>query len=604
MPQHLQTLINIAASNYLKKEVRTKRKTTKMRSTYSIFALLTAVVLVASGCNPLKKMNKKHGLVKYTMSPDPLELHGDSIAISVSGRYPAKFFHKKAVANVRPVMKDFNGMIVKEFETIKLVGEKATGEGTKIMKSTGGSFSVSNKIPYESTMENVVLEIIVDAGFKTKTKTFTPVPFGKGTVITPLMVQSDEMPILGADKFTKVSPRKMNAEINYAIQSSVVRPEELTQADIEAVRKFMDKGVTYAYDWKSVEISSYASPDGETALNENLAGDRANTAAKALSAMFAKRKIAAGKTETLYKKSPKGEDWEGFKTKLQASNIEDKDMIIRVLGMYADDKKREEEIKNMAATYVILAEQILPPLRRSVITINAEEKAKTDDDLKRIVKENPSELTAEEILYTATLYNDLNQKLEVYKAAQSVHADDWRGHNNVGWVYVQQNKVSEAKTEFEKAEKAGSSEKVVMNNLGVVTRLMGDRKGAMAYYEKAKGAGKEVNYNIGILNIMDGKYADAVSNMSGNNTFNTALAQTLNGNTEGALNAIEASDAKATTEAYYLKAIIGARSSNKDMVINNLKAAIEKDASLKEKAAKDAEFLDYREDTSVSDLWK
>lgn len=575
-----------------------------MRTTYSVIGILTAVVLIASGCNPLKKMNKKHGMVNYTMTPDPLEMHGDSVAIDVSGRYPAKFFHKKAVANVTPVMKDAEtGTVVKEFETIKLVGEKAAGEGTKIMKASGGSFSVSNKIAYEPAMENVVLEINVEAGFKSKTMSFDPVPFGNGVVTTPLMVQSDEMPILGKDNFTKTSPRSIDAEINYDIQSSRINAKELKDEDMMAVDAFMEKGITYEYDWKSVNISSYASPDGETSLNENLADDRASSAAKALMNMFSKKKIEAGKAEGLYNKTPKGEDWDGFKTKLEASNIEDKDMIIRVLGMYSDDAKREEEIKNMSKTYTILAEEILPPLRRSVISIKAEEKAKSDDELKKLVKENPLELTMEEILHTATLYNDLNQKLEIFKAGQTVHPDDWRGHNNVGWVYVQQNKIEAAKAEFDKAQKASSSEKVVMNNLGVVTRLMGDRDGAMEYYEKAKGAGKEVNYNIGILNIMDGKYEDAVSNMSGMNTFNSALAQTLNGNTEGALNAIEASDAKATAEAYYLKAIIGARTSNKDMVVNNLKAAIEKDGDLKTKAKKDAEFLDYREDADVSGLW-
>ncbi|MDB9709505.1 hypothetical protein OAB13_06360 [Salibacteraceae bacterium] len=570
-----------------------KRKPIKMRSTYSGIAIIGALTLLAvTGCNPLNKMNKKHGIVKYTLDPNPLELHGDSLAIKVSGRYPAKFFHKKAVANVKPVMVDMNGNIVKEFENIKLVGEAAEGEGTKIMKA-GGSFSVSNKVPYESSMENVKLEVRVTAGFKTKTKEFDPVALGNGTVTTPLWVQSDEMPILGKDKFTKVSPRSISAELNYDIQSSNLKPAELKQDDIKAVEAFIAKGITYEYTWKSVEITSYASPDGETALNENLASDRANTAAKAITSLFSKKKIKA--TEDWYKKSPKGEDWMGFKTKMEASSIADKDMILRILGMYSDDTKREEEIKNLAATYTVIAEEILPPLRRSVIKINAEEEAKTDDELKQLVKENPSELTAEEILYTATLYNDLNEKLEVYKACAQVHADDWRGHNNVGYVLVLQNKVSEAKAQFEKAGKANAGEKIVMNNMGAVTRLMGDRKGAEEYYEKAKGAGSEVNYNIGILNIMDGNYEDAVSNMGSFNTFNAALAKTLNGSTEDAINTLEASEAKANAEGYYLKAIIGARTSNQEMVVQNLKAAIEKDNSLKAKAKGDAEFLNYRE---------
>ncbi|MEX2596425.1 MAG: hypothetical protein WEC59_05790, partial [Salibacteraceae bacterium] len=384
-----------------------------------------------------------------------------------------------------------------------------------------------------------------------------------------------------------------NAEINYDIQSSYVKPSELTQDDVKAVDAFMKKGTEYEYTWKSVDITSYASPDGESSLNENLASDRAGTASKAIMNLFRKNKIDGGKNEEMYKKSPKGEDWLGFKSAMEKSDIEDKDMILRILGMYNDDKKREEEIKNLSATYIVIAEKILPPLRRSVITINAEEEAKTDDELKQLVKENPAELTAEEILYTATLYNDLNEKLEVYKACASAHESDWRGSNNVGYIYVLQNKVSEAKAEFEKANKISADEKVVMNNMGVVSRLMGDEKAAKDYYEKAKGAGSEVNYNIGILNIMDAKYDDAVSNMGNFNTFNASLAKVLNGNNDDALNTLEASDSKATAEGYYLKAIIGARSSNQDMAFQNLKAAIEKDGSLKEKAKKDAEFINY-----------
>lgn len=578
------------------------RKPNKMKSTYSSIAIVSAIVLVAAtGCNPLKKMNKKHGLVKYTLAPDPLELHNDSVAINVSGRYPEKFFHKKAVATVKPVMKDATtGAIVKEFDTIKLIGEKAEGEGQKISWA-GGSFNVSKTVPYAANMENVIIEVLVEGAFKTKVKTFDPVAIGKGTVTTPLWVQSDEMPILGKDKFTKTSPRSVSAELNYAIQSSVIRPAELKQDDMKAVEAFLAKGVEYEYVYKGISMTSYASPDGESNLNENLASDRANTAAKALKSMFKKLKVEAGKDDALYTKTPKGEDWAGFKSKVQASDIADKDQIVRIVGMYNNDKEREEAIKNLAAVYTVLAEQILPPLRRSVIKINAEEEAKTKEELMDLVKSNPSELTIEEILYTASeYYNDLNEKLAIYKTAAQLFPADWRGHNNVGYILVLQNKVSEAKAQFDAAAKADNSSKVVMNNLGVVTRLMDDREKAMEYYEKAKGAGKEVNYNIGILNIMNAKYADAVSNMSGMNTFNSALAQLLNGNTDGALNTVEASEDKATAAGYYLKAILGARTKNMDMLKNNLTAAIEKDASLKAKAKKDAEFMEYRTDSAFT----
>ncbi len=571
-------------------------KLTKMKSINTGLLFFSAIAMVfTTGCNPLNKMNKKHGTVKYTLNPDPLEMHGDSVAFSVSGRYPEKFFNKKAVANVKPVMKDAEtGNVVKEFEALKLIGESAEGEGIK-MGWGGGSFNIEKTIPFNDNMANVVLEVQVEAGYKTKTKTFDPVPIGVGTITTPLWVQSDEMPILGKDNFTKVSPRSVSAEINYLIQSSVVQPKELKQEDIMGLDAFLEKGITYEYDYKSITITSFASPDGETALNDNLAGDRANSASKAVMKMFKKKKVEAGQNEELYKKMPQGEDWNGFKQKMEASDIADKDMILRILGMYNDDKKREEEIKNLAATYEVIAEEILPQLRRSVISIKAEEKAKTDEELMQITKDNPSELTIEEILYTATLYNDLNKKLEVYMTATSVHPDDWRGHNNVGYIMILQNKVADAKPHIEMAAKKDPSSKVVKNNMGVVTRLMGDAEKAMTYYEGAKGAGAEVNYNIGILNIMDGNYSDAVSNMGAMNTFNSSLAKLLNGETGGAMSTLEASDAKATAAGSYLKAVISARTADNDGVVNNLQAAFAKDASLKAKAKTDMEFYKLRE---------
>lgn len=574
-----------------------------MKSFNTAIMFLSVIALVfVTGCNPLKKMNKKHGMVKYTLTPDPLELHGDSVDISVSGRYPEKFFHKKAVANLVPVMKDAEtGEVVKEFETIKLVGEKAEGEGEKISWS-GGSFSMSKKVPYKENMRNIVLEVQVEAGYKTKTMKFDAVPIGHGTVTTPMWVQSDEMPILGKDKFTKTSPRSIEAEINYLIQSSTVRPQELKDADMKAVEMFIMKGDTLNYAYKSVNVTAYASPDGETSLNQNLASDRANTASKAMMGMFKKQKVEAGSDESLYNKTPKGEDWMGFKEKMQASNIEDKDMILRILSMYNDDKKREEEIKNLAATYKVIAEEILPPLRRSVIIINAEEEAKADEELKRIVKNNPSELTIEEILYTATLYNNMTEKLEVYRAAAKTYPEDWRGHNNVGYIHILNDNIQEAKKHIDMAAQKDPSSKVVMNNQGVIARLMGDEEKAMEYYEKAKGAGAEVNYNIGILDIMDGDYSDAVSNMGNMNTFNAALAKLLNGNNDGAMNTVEASDAKATAAGYYLKGIIGARNNDKAMMMNNLKMAVEKDNSLQEKIKTDAEFMEFREDSEFKTL--
>lgn len=576
------------------------RKLTTMKNKHlSVIALISAASLGIWSCNPLNKMAKKAETVTYNVTPNPLEMHGDSIDVTISGKYPEKFFHKKVTVDVTPTLVWDGGQ--KEFKTIKLIGEAAEGEGTKISYS-GGSFNYHDKIPYVKGMETSELKLKATGAYKTKTKDLADLKIGDGTIITPYLVQNDEKPILGKDKFVKVIPRSISADIHFLINSSVVRPQEMRQDDIKALIEFLKEGVEKEYVWKGVTISAYASPDGELSLNENLANDRAEAAAKALLREFKKLKIEAANNDGFFATSGKGEDWEGFKKLMQESDIQDKDLIIRILSQYTDVEQREKEIKNIAATYVKIAETILPKLRRAQITVNAEEKSKSDEEITALAKSNPDSLTVEELLYAATLTDDMNEKLRIYKEVQRIYPNDWRGHNNVGYIYLLQKNVKDAEAALKKAQQIDPNNAVVNNNLGIVARWNGDRNKAKELYEKAKSAGPEVRYNLGVVYILDGDYSSAVSNMGSEKTFNAALAKLLNADLDGALSTIDASDAANTAMGYYLKAIIGARKGNKELLISNLKTAIEKDASLKEKAKGDAEFIKYRSDADFTGL--
>lgn len=555
------------------------------------------VAIAAVACNPLGKMQKNAPTIKYTLEPNPLEMHGDSVAVTASVKFPPKYFHKKAVVTVTPSMKDRDGNKVKDFKSLTLVGLDAEGEGKKIDFTEGGSASTTVKLPYEAAMADVELMIDAVASYKSKTKEFEGVKIGDGTIATPLLVQKDARPILGKDNFKKVIPRSISAEINYLVNSSQVRSTELRDEDAKAMKAFIEDGVEKEFVFIGVTTEAYASPDGEISLNEDLANDRANTGSNAVKRMLTKEKVEAANADEFYKNIGKGEDWSGFKGKMEASDIEDKATILRILSMYSDPNKREAEIKNVASTYPKIQNEILPSLRRSQITLNAEERSKTDDELKALVKSDPNSLNIEEILYTATLYpDDMNEQLSIYRTAAKVHATDWRGSNNAGYVLMMQNKLDDAQKEFEKAARIDGSNPIVKNNLGAIAFTKdGDRKKAMSLYDQASAAGSDVNYNKGIIHIQKGDYQGAISQMGSNNTFNAALAKVLNGNQDAALTTLDASDAKNTAYGSYLKAVIGARKGNRDLMISNLKAAIKKDGSLKEMAKKDAEFMKYRD---------
>lgn len=569
-------------------------------------AVITAVALTS--CSGLGKLVKNADKITYKVTPDPMEMHGDSITVTITGTYPAKVFPKKATVTTIPVIK-YNGG-EKALKPVVLVGEKVTEVpkgATKIANKTGGNFSyTSEKIAYMPEMKVATLEVRAAGQVKKKIKDLPAKKVADGTIITPLLVQSDDKAIIGKDNFQKVVPHQEMTNIFFVINQSQVRGSEMSSAEMKTFKEYAtaaSKNPNIAF--KNMNVSAYASPDGELSRNSELAEDRAKEATKSMMAMFKdkKSKVDTAAKEAFYNKVTTAEDWDGFKKAMEASTIADKDLILRVLTMYPDGETREKEIKNLSKTYTEVADKILPKLRRSVLTLNVDVNSRTDEQISKLAASAPDSLSVEEILYAATLTQDINTKLDIYKKAETKYASDWRTSNNVGMVYLMQNKLNDAEAEFKKADALSANNPIIKNNMGIVARWKGDRKAAMDLYKQASSAGPEVSYNMGIIEIQNGNYPAAVSDFGAENDFNAALAKLLNGNNDGAMSTIDNSKTdKDAAISFYLKAIAGARQSKADVLTSNLKVAIQKDASFKQMAKDDAEFIKFRDNADFKAL--
>ena len=563
-----------------------------------------SMALFTTSCDGLKKMLKKQKDIKYTSSPNPIEMHGDSVQFNVSGKFNPKLFQKKVTLTLTPYVKYAGGE--KALKPVILVGEKATGSGQKIAFSSGGTFNyTSEKFAFDPAMRNATIVVKGVGQVKSKTKDFDAVTLGDGTMATSLLVRNDEKGIMATDNFVKVVPANQSTHIYFAINNADVRASEMKTEEMKAINSFIASNLSSTYyEFKGISVSAYASPDGETDKNTNLAKDRAKSASTALMNEFKKNKdknINFGKTKEQYQVGTTEEDWSGFKSLMEQSTMSDKDLILRVLSMYSDPAQRRKEIKNLSKTYVELSDKVLPKLRRAEITMNVNKNSRTDDQISRLALSNSDSLSVEELIYAGPLTNDISTKAQIYRAAEKQFPNDWRTSNNLGCVLLLQNKVSEAGEAFKRAAKANANERAVNNNLGIIEAKNGNPIAAMEFYTKAGGS-QETNYNKAILEIRNGKYADALSDFGSFDGHNKALAQLMGGNASGAVSTIDASKEKDAAYSHYLKAVAYARQSNSAEAINSLKTAIEKDGALKAYAKDDAEFIKMRSNTGFTGL--
>ncbi len=556
--------------------------------------LLMACVVVLSSCG--SKMGELSSDY-FTVTPQVLEAQGGQVEATINGKFPEKYFNKKAVVEVTPVLK-WNGGEV-EGQSATFQGEKVEGNDQTISYKLGGNYIMRTSFDYVPEMAKSELYLRFKATAGKKTIDIPEVKIADGVISTSELVSQtleSATPATGDDAFQRIIKEKHDANIMFLIQQANVRASELKKAkefgeEVKDINDAANKKIS------NIEISAYASPDGSLELNTGLAERRQDNTAKVINRDLKKAKINAT-IDTKYT----AEDWEGFQELVSKSNIQDKELILRVLSMYKDPEQREQEIKNISSVYETLADEILPQLRRSRLTLNYEIIGKSDEEIASLADSDYKQLNIEELLYAATLTNDPAKKEAIYTKATQLAPNDFRAYNNLGKLAYQAGDLNKAESYLKKAVSLKSDAPEANMNLGLIALAKGDKAAAETYLGKAAGA-KGLNEALGNLYIAQGQYAKAVSSFADTKSNSAALAQILAkdyNKANSTLAAIENPDAYTD----YLKAVIGARTNNNTMVISSLKAAIAKDATLAKKAATDLEFAKYFTNTDFMNAIK
>jgi len=556
---------------------------------FNLLALLTLAALVLSGCGGADKMKELAEGTDLKLTPNPLEVHGDMVKGTISATFPAKYFNKKALLKVTPVLVYEGGEL--ELEPKMLQGEDTQDNHQVISYDAGGSVNHDIEFEYKEQMLKSDLELRFVIIYKDKEIPFDePHKIGVGVIATSKLVDLNPKAIMLKDKFQRIIPENQEAQINYVVNRSNVRRSELTKDDIKTLQDFISETAEdERQEFKGVEISAYASPEGPQTLNEKLSKDRGKSAESWLSGVFKKSKIEK-QTEDFVSVETTAEDWAGFQKLVQESDIQDKELILRVLSMHSDPDVREKEIRNMSKVFLVLQEKILPELRRSKMVANVDLIGYSDDELLEMVENNDiDDLNVEEMLYAASICGDNDTKLSIYTKAADVHKDV-RAYNNKGYINLNNDNLAEAKNAFNAASSIDPNNAAVKNDLGCIAMHEGDIDKAQSLFVEASNAGPEVKYNLGSIAIVKNQYPAAVEYLAGTDSFNQGLAMLLTNKNDAAKNTFQKVD---EAKAYYGLAIVGARIGDEQMILNSLRTAIGKDDSLKDRALKDMEFRNY-----------
>lgn len=564
-----------------------------------IFVLAIAAMFSLTNCNGLKKMIENAEDINYSVNPEVLEMHGGEVAVSIKGNFPEKYFNKKVTATITPTLVYEGGE--KALTPVYVQGEKIDGNANVIEYKTGGSFSYTDKFDYQPEMRRSTLELRITATKGKKTEEFAPEVIAEGIIATPDLVKMVGKTSAANDKFVKDIPDSKMGLVNYDKNRAELKFTERKRDEIVALKDFVaEVNEDERKEFTGVELISYASPEGTIEMNTKVAGDRSKTIDNFVKTEF--KKIEDFKKDDFFKYLVTEEDWEGFKKAVSESDLADKDMIIRVVNMNTDPVKREEEIRNMTATFEELEKLIHPMLRRSEVVVNIMLIGNTDAEIDSLFNADPEKLTVEELLYLGKLSEDNAKKLAVYTKTTELFPKEWRGFNNLACIQYKEGNIAGAKTSIEKA-KSLEANATVFNNLGNVALAEGDLETALTNYQSATGV-PEASAGQGVIAIKAGEYDKAANFYGEGCCFNAGLAKILSGDFDGAIKAADCGADKDDAYNFYIKAIAGARKGDTDVLFNNLRTACTKDASLKELAAKDMEFYKYFENDTFKTIVK
>jgi len=543
--------------------------------------LLVITVFFASCSSGLKPLAANY----IKSDPQPLELVAGKVPVTINATFPPKWFNKNATLVVTPVLRYDGGEAWGTSYTFQ--GEKVAGNGQVIPQKTGGNVTMTSNFDYIPAMQSSELYLTFTAKVGKKEVEIPEIKVGDGVLATAALFNAaSETPAIAPDKFQRIIKQAYDADILFLIQQAELRASELKKSTVSDWKSTVANASQDPNQKVNVEISAYASPDGGYTLNDKLAAQREQNTNKYLSQELKKSKVDAPISARYT-----AQDWEGFKELVEKSNIQDKQLILSVLSMYKDSEQREKEIKNISSVFSVLADEILPQLRRSRLTANVDIIGKSDDQISQLAASDPKSLSVEELLYAASLANTNAAKETIYQKAAELYPNDYRAFNNLGAFDFQDGKIADAETNFNKALSLSSNSPETNLNLGLVALTKGDAAKAQQFFGKSSGV-SELNNAMGLLSGMNGNYAQAVSSFGNTASNNAALTQLLTkdySKAQTTLNAVPAPNA--TTS--YLKAIVAARTNNLNDVVSNLSQAIQQDPSLAKKAATDLEFVKY-----------
>ena len=549
----------------------------------NLLFLSAASLLLMTSCSKLGPLSADN----FTVVPNPLETQAGQVPATINGTFPEKYMKKKAVVTVTPELRYADGQVAKG-QSATFQGEKVMGNDQTISYKVGGRYTMKTAFDYVPEMQKSEMYLTFDARIGKKQQKVPVVKVANGVIATSELYRktlASENGCIAPDTFQRVNEKKQEANIKFLINQANIRKSELKNNSVQEFVEMLKKinADREGFNVQNVEIQAYASPEGGVKLNDKLAGNRKNESEKYVKNTLKRTKVNAD-IDAHYT----AQDWDGFQKLVAASDLQDKEVILRVLSMYEDPQEREQQIRNMSAGFRELADGILPELRRSRLIINYETIGRSDEQIKAQYSEDASKLSADELLYSATLDEPVAKQEEIYKKTAETYPNDYRAYNNLAALALAKGDTAKAREYAQKAASLGANTPEAQANLGLLSLIDGNVQDAERAIAKSSGS-ESVNQAIGTLAIAKGDYAQAEKAFAKVNSNTAALAQLLNKNYDAAAKTLDrVENPNAMTD--YLHAVVAARRGNKFAASSYLKEALQKDPSLKQYAENDLEL--------------
>ena len=549
----------------------------------NLLFLSAASLLLMTSCSKMGPLSADN----FTVVPNPLETQAGQVPATINGTFPEKYMKKKAVVTVTPELRYADGQVAKG-QSATFQGEKVMGNDQTISYKVGGRYTMKTAFDYVPEMQKSEMYLTFDARIGKKQQKVPAVKVANGVIATSELYRktlASENGCIAPDTFQRVNEKKQEANIKFLINQANIRKSELKNNSVQEFVDMLKKinADREGFNVQNVEIQAYASPEGGVKLNDKLAGNRKNESEK-----YVKNTLKQTKVNADIDAHYTAQDWDGFQKLVAASNLQDKEVILRVLSMYEDPQEREQQIRNMSAGFRELADGILPELRRSRLIINYETIGRSDEQIKAQYSEDASKLSADELLYSATLDEPVAKQEEIYKKTAETYPNDYRAYNNLAALALAKGDTAKAREYAQKAASLGANTPEAQANLGLLSLIDGNVQDAERAIAKSSGS-ESVNQAIGTLAIAKGDYAQAEKAFAKVNSNTAALAQLLNKNYDAAAKTLDrVENPNAMTD--YLHAVVAARRGNKFAASSYLKEALQKDPSLKQYAENDLEL--------------